>query len=104
MPSAMVTFNGRITLPSHVRKQLGLKTGDSVDFVEIEKGRFAITPRRQDRSPDPKGWIPKLDFSPVGEDSDRVICRQAQRQGHIAWRIHRSHRSALSMRLACGRA
>jgi AbrB family looped-hinge helix DNA binding protein len=38
----MVTFNGRITLPSHVRKQLGLKTGDSVDFVEIEKGRFAI--------------------------------------------------------------
>ena len=42
MPSAMVTFNGRITLPSHVRKQLGLKTGDNVDFVEIEAGRFAI--------------------------------------------------------------
>jgi AbrB family looped-hinge helix DNA binding protein len=38
----MVTFNGRITLPFHVRKQLGLKTGDNVDFVEIEKGRFAI--------------------------------------------------------------
>jgi AbrB family looped-hinge helix DNA binding protein len=38
----MVTFNGRITLPSAVRKQLGLKTGDNVDFVEIEKGRFAI--------------------------------------------------------------
>jgi antitoxin PrlF len=42
MPSAMVTFNGRITLPLHVRKQLGLKTGDNVDFVEIEQGRFAI--------------------------------------------------------------
>jgi AbrB family looped-hinge helix DNA binding protein len=40
----MVTFNGRITLPSHVRKELGLKTGDSVDFVEVEKGRFAIVP------------------------------------------------------------
>jgi AbrB family looped-hinge helix DNA binding protein len=38
----MVTFNGRITLPYNVRKELGLKTGDSVDFVEIEKGRFAI--------------------------------------------------------------
>jgi len=25
-----------------VRKQLGLKTGDNVDFVEIEQGRFAI--------------------------------------------------------------
>lgn len=44
MPTAMVTFNGRITLPSNVRKELGLKIGDSVDFVEIEKGRFAITP------------------------------------------------------------
>jgi AbrB family looped-hinge helix DNA binding protein len=53
----MVTFNGRITLPSHVRKQLGLKTGDSVDFVEIGTGRFAITPGAG-AIPDPKGWIP----------------------------------------------
>jgi AbrB family looped-hinge helix DNA binding protein len=45
MPSAMVTFNGRITLPTNVRKQLGLKTGDNIDFIEIEKGRFAICPR-----------------------------------------------------------
>ena len=44
MPSAMVTFNGRITLPPHVRKQLGLKTGDNVEFVEIGNGRFAIAP------------------------------------------------------------
>jgi antitoxin PrlF len=68
MPSAMVTFNGRITLPSHVRKQLGLKTGDSVDFVEIEKGRFAITPGTGSIA-DPKGWIPRLDFSPAGEET-----------------------------------
>ena len=56
----MVTFNGRITLPSHVRKQLGLKIGDSVDFVEIEKGRFAITPGPGSRM-DPE------QFSPVPE-------------------------------------
>jgi len=41
----MVTFNGRITLPSHVRKQLGIKTGDSVEFIEVENGRFAISCR-----------------------------------------------------------
>jgi AbrB family looped-hinge helix DNA binding protein len=41
----MVTFNGRITLPIDIRKQLGLKTGDNIDFVEIENGRFAICPR-----------------------------------------------------------
>ena len=42
MPTAMVTFNGRITLPPEVRKELGLKPGDNVDFVEVEKGRFAL--------------------------------------------------------------
>jgi AbrB family looped-hinge helix DNA binding protein len=50
MPTAMVTFNGRITLPSQVRKQLGLKTGDSVEFVEVEKGRYAICPPTQSPS------------------------------------------------------
>jgi len=43
----MVTFNGRITLPPHVRKNLGLKTGDDVEFVEVEQGRFAISCRSQ---------------------------------------------------------
>lgn len=47
MPSAMVTFNGRITLPTDIRKQLGLKTGDKVEFVEIGKGQFALRPRSE---------------------------------------------------------
>ncbi len=67
MHSAMVTFNGRITLPYHVRKQLGLKTGDNVDFVEIEKGRFAITPCVESIA-DPKGWTSKLAL--VGEETN----------------------------------
>jgi antitoxin PrlF len=46
MPSAMVTFNGRITLPTDIRKQLGLKAGDNVEFVEIGKGQFALRPRK----------------------------------------------------------
>ncbi|HEY6850112.1 MAG TPA: AbrB/MazE/SpoVT family DNA-binding domain-containing protein [Terracidiphilus sp.] len=75
MPSAMVTFNGRITLPPDVRKQLGLRTGDKVEFVEIGKGRFAIAPGAgadpgsdDDSIEDPRGWIPKLDFSPTDEE------------------------------------
>jgi len=68
----MVTFNGRITLPSHVRRQLGLKTGDSVDFVEIGKGRFAITPGAG-AIPDPKGWIPQLDFDSAAEELDERL-------------------------------
>jgi bifunctional DNA-binding transcriptional regulator/antitoxin component of YhaV-PrlF toxin-antitoxin module len=70
MPSAVVTFNGRVTLPNNVLKQLGLKTGDSVDFVEIEQGRFAIAPH-SDGHPvsansemvNPRGWVPQLHFS-----------------------------------------
>jgi bifunctional DNA-binding transcriptional regulator/antitoxin component of YhaV-PrlF toxin-antitoxin module len=70
MPSAVVTFNGRVTLPNNVLKQLGLKTGDSIDFVEIENGRFAIThgPEPVPECPsveamNPRGWVPQLHFS-----------------------------------------
>lgn len=66
MPSAMVTFNGRITLPPNVRKQLGLKTGDNVEFVQIEDGRFAIAPGTGESSEEPSDssdWGPKLVFS-----------------------------------------
>jgi len=70
MPSAMVTFNGRITLPLHVRKELGLKTGDNVDFVEIEKGRFAIV-SGADTIDDADAWGAKFDseaqFESVGK-------------------------------------
>ncbi|MGA3069821.1 MAG: AbrB/MazE/SpoVT family DNA-binding domain-containing protein [Terracidiphilus sp.] len=75
MPTAMVTFNGRITLPPDIRKQLGLKTGDRVDFVEIEKGRFAIAPGTRTISgstEDPKGWIPRLDFSSAVDAMDET--------------------------------
>ena len=50
MPNAMVAFNGRITLPTQVRKQLGLKTGDDVEFVEVGQGRFAISCRHKSAS------------------------------------------------------
>jgi AbrB family looped-hinge helix DNA binding protein len=63
----MVTFNGRITLPPQVRKDLGLKTGDSVDFVEAEKGRFAIF-HRTGSTTGQELRIAKLDFTSVPEE------------------------------------
>ncbi|HEX3740304.1 MAG TPA: AbrB/MazE/SpoVT family DNA-binding domain-containing protein [Terriglobales bacterium] len=44
MPAATVTSKGQITIPAPVRIALGLDAGDRVEFVEIEKGRFAIMP------------------------------------------------------------
>ena len=66
MPSAMVTFNGRITLPTDVRKQLGIKTGDNIDFVEIEKGRFAICTRTASIREQERGA--QKAFEPVPEE------------------------------------
>ena len=63
MPTAMVTFNGRITLPPQVRKDLGLDIGDSVDFIEIEKGKFAIcNPSESSPSESSLSESEKLDF------------------------------------------
>lgn len=63
MPSAMVTFNGRITLPTDIRKQLGVKTGDNIEFVEIGDGRFAICPSATTNS----------DNTDTEEDSSAVV-------------------------------
>ena len=61
MPSAMVTFNGRITLPTDIRKQLGLKTGDAIEFVEIGNGGFAIRPcTAASGSPDVEEDVPVM--------------------------------------------
>jgi antitoxin PrlF len=72
MPTAMVTFNGRITLPYNVRKELGLKTGDSVDFVEIEKGRFAILPGTGLIS-EPIDWVADRELAPIAEQANKTI-------------------------------
>jgi len=42
--SATVTSKGQITIPAKVRSALGLNAGDRVEFVEIEKGKFAVIP------------------------------------------------------------
>lgn len=44
MATATVTSKGQITIPVRVREALGLDAGDRVEFVEIEKGRFALIP------------------------------------------------------------
>ena len=44
MATATVTSKGQITIPAQVRDELGLATGDKVEFVEIGQGQFAIIP------------------------------------------------------------
>jgi antitoxin PrlF len=39
---ATVTSKGQITIPAQVRAKLGIDAGDRIEFVEVEKGQFAI--------------------------------------------------------------
>ena len=40
MTTATVTSKGQITIPAGVREALHVGTGDRVEFVQIEPGRF----------------------------------------------------------------
>src|SRR3954469_5376101 len=42
MLTASLSSSGRISLPAKVRMTLGLKAGDRVGFVELEKGTFFL--------------------------------------------------------------
>jgi AbrB family looped-hinge helix DNA binding protein len=43
MPFATISDHGRITLPSAVRRSLGLKSGDIVEFTDLGEGRFSLS-------------------------------------------------------------
>jgi antitoxin PrlF len=45
MPAATVTSKGQITIPIEVRKKLGLKSGDKIDFFATEDGDYLFQPR-----------------------------------------------------------
>lgn len=47
MPTATVTSKGQITIPKEIREQLNLKTGDKVDFVPSNDGKWYIQPATQ---------------------------------------------------------
>ncbi len=40
MTTATVTSKGQITIPANVRQALQVGTGDRVEFVEVDPGRF----------------------------------------------------------------
>jgi antitoxin PrlF len=42
-PSSTISSKGQITLPLEIRRRLGLKTGDRVEFV-LDEGRTTIRP------------------------------------------------------------
>jgi antitoxin PrlF len=48
LATATLTSKGQITVPQGVRRELGLQTGDKVDFVQDAEGGFRMVPVRKD--------------------------------------------------------
>ena len=42
MSTATLTSKGRITMPAEVRRALNVQTGDRIEFVQLEPGRFEV--------------------------------------------------------------
>jgi len=42
LATATMTSKGQVTIPKPFRAALGLDSGDRIEFVELEKGQFAI--------------------------------------------------------------
>ncbi len=44
MPLATITSKGQVTIPKSVREQLGVKSGDKVDFRVGDDGTVSVVP------------------------------------------------------------
>jgi antitoxin PrlF len=49
-PSSTISSKGQITVPQDIRRRLGLKQGDRVEFV-IEEGRTVLRPAQARENP-----------------------------------------------------
>lgn len=82
MPISKVTERGQTTLPSQVRKALGLKPHDSIIYL-IEDNRVVIKPLRGDVL-DLRGRLKvknKIDFKSLREDTKVAVANKIVKRG-----------------------
>jgi antitoxin PrlF len=58
MTSATLTSKGRITIPTEVRRGLGVDAGDRVEFVEMAPGQYLLMAATHDVR-ELKGIVPR---------------------------------------------
>ena len=82
MPISKVTERGQTTLPSQVRKALGLKPHDSIIYL-IEDDRVVIKPLRGDVL-ELRGRLKvkkKIDFKSLREDTKVAVANKIVKEG-----------------------
>jgi len=80
MTAATITAKGQITIPAIVRAALGVDTGDRLEFVEVEKGRFEIVAATQSVTA-LKGLIPRPAVPVSIEAMNDAIAKSASAGG-----------------------
>jgi AbrB family looped-hinge helix DNA binding protein len=75
--SAKVTSKGQITLPVEMRKALGIKPGDRINFRKNQKGNYELVAKTKTLE-DIKGIIP-YDGPPLSTDDIVEIVRRSRR-------------------------
>ena len=75
MTTATLTSKGQITIPAEVRRLLNVRTGDRVEFVQIEPGRFQIVSATRSVS-ELKGMFGKPARTVSIEEMNRTIAER----------------------------
>lgn len=75
MTTATISSKGQITIPANVRHSLRVDTGDRVEFVEVEPGRFEFVAATQSVT-ELKGMFGKAKRAVSIEEMNRAIAAQ----------------------------
>ena len=80
MPTATLTSKGQMVIPKAVREQMGLKPGDTLDFITQENGDVWIRPAVEDIRR-LKGALHRRGRAAVSlEDMDLAIRKRERRE------------------------
>ena len=80
MSTATLTSKGQITIPAEVRRLLNVQTGDRVEFVQVEPGRFEIVAATRSVR-ELKGLFGKPSRAVSIDEMNRTIAEQAAKAG-----------------------
>lgn len=80
MTTATLTSKGQITIPAEVRRLLNVQTGDRIEFVQVQPGRFEVVAATRSVR-ELKGMFGKAARTVSIEEMNRTIAVHAARAG-----------------------
>lgn len=75
--TSTISSKGQVTVPVEVRRRLGLREGDRVEFV-FEEGRTVLRPVRGDENPFAR-WV---GIAPHLGSEEEIIRREREMRGY----------------------